>query len=309
MYEIRSDVLVIHVTNNLAINGSTMHWHGIRQNYTNQMDGVPSITQCPSAPGDTYTYTWRATQYGTSWYHSHFGLQPWEGVFGGILIHGPSTANYDEDKGVLFLNDWTHETSDALYEYALTQGAPVQDTGLINGTNVWNNSGSRFETSFVPGTKYLIRVINGAMNNAFNFQIDNHTLTIISADFVPIHPYTTTSMEINIGQRYDIIVEANQEAENYWMRAIPQISCGDNDNVNNIKGIIRYGSSTADPTTTGYPNPDNCDDIPSADLVPYLVRDVAAASSNEDMEVTLAKDNVTNIYRWYIVSGLPLQIF
>jgi FtsP/CotA-like multicopper oxidase with cupredoxin domain len=53
------------------------------------------------------TYTWRATQYGTTWYHSHFSLQAWEGVLGGIIINGPATSNYDEDKGVLFLNDWS----------------------------------------------------------------------------------------------------------------------------------------------------------------------------------------------------------
>lgn len=56
-------------------NGTSLHFHGIRQNMTNQNDGVPAITQCPLAPGDTMTYTWRATQYGSSWYHSHFAVQ------------------------------------------------------------------------------------------------------------------------------------------------------------------------------------------------------------------------------------------
>ncbi len=77
-------------------NGTGIHFHGVRQNYTNQMDGVPSITQCPVAPGDSFTYTWRATQYGSSWYHSHFYVQAWDGIFGGILINGPAAANYDE---------------------------------------------------------------------------------------------------------------------------------------------------------------------------------------------------------------------
>lgn len=72
------------------------------------MDGVPSITQCPIAPGDSYTYRWHANQYGTGWYHSHFYVQAWDGVFGGILINGPATANYDVDLGHLFLNDWYH---------------------------------------------------------------------------------------------------------------------------------------------------------------------------------------------------------
>ena len=58
------DTVTIHVTNNLVTseNGTSIHWHGIRQNYTNDQDGVVSITQCPTAPKDTITYTWRAMQ-------------------------------------------------------------------------------------------------------------------------------------------------------------------------------------------------------------------------------------------------------
>lgn len=29
------DEVIVHVTNNMANNGSSIHWHGIRQNYTN----------------------------------------------------------------------------------------------------------------------------------------------------------------------------------------------------------------------------------------------------------------------------------
>ena len=61
------DTVIVHVTNSMENNGTSIHWHGIRQNYTNYMDGVPSITQCPIAPGDSFTYQWRATQYGSSW--------------------------------------------------------------------------------------------------------------------------------------------------------------------------------------------------------------------------------------------------
>lgn len=107
------DTVTVHVTNNLvdSKNGTSIHWHGIRQNYTNDQDGVVSITQCPTAPEDTVTYNWRATQYGSTWYHSHFALQAWQGVFGGVVINGPATANYDEDLGMLFLNDWDHQVS------------------------------------------------------------------------------------------------------------------------------------------------------------------------------------------------------
>lgn len=36
------------------------------------MDGVPGVTQCPIPPGGTFTYSFVADLYGSSWYHSHY---------------------------------------------------------------------------------------------------------------------------------------------------------------------------------------------------------------------------------------------
>jgi hypothetical protein len=107
------DTVKVHVSNALtdSTNGTSIHFHGIRQNYTNQNDGVASITQCPTPPGESITYEWRALQYGSSWYHSHFALQAWQGILGGIIINGPASTNYDKDLGMLFLNDWDHDVS------------------------------------------------------------------------------------------------------------------------------------------------------------------------------------------------------
>lgn len=52
--------------------------------------------------------TYRAVEYGPGWYHSYFYVQAWDGVFGDILINGPTTANYDVDLGHSILNDWYH---------------------------------------------------------------------------------------------------------------------------------------------------------------------------------------------------------
>lgn len=41
----------------MKYNGTSIHWHGIRQNQTMHMDGVNGITQCPIAPGDYFVYT------------------------------------------------------------------------------------------------------------------------------------------------------------------------------------------------------------------------------------------------------------
>lgn len=202
------DTVIIHLRNNLPTsihNGTSLHFHGIRQLNTNPMDGAVSLTQCPIAPGQTMTYRWRATQYGTTWYHSHMGLQTWDGVFGGIIINGPASANYDEDKGVILLNDWDVRTVDELWDSVRLSGPPTVDNALINGSNVVGEDGvdqvgRRFEMSLTKGKSYRLRLGNAACDTHFKFSIDHHSLMVIAADLVPIQPYVTTVLNIAIGR-------------------------------------------------------------------------------------------------------------
>lgn len=302
------DTVRVHVTNSLttSTNGTSIHWHGIRQNYTNQNDGVVSITQCPTPPGSSEVYEWKALQYGSTWYHSHFALQAWQGVFGGIVINGPATANYDEDLGHMFLNDWDHSTVDELYESAQADGPPTLDTGLLNGTNVWTDedteveSGFRWNTTLVDGTSYRLRLVNGAVDTHFKFSIDNHTLEVIAMDLVPIVPFNTTVLSLGMGQRYDVIIRTtgmSAIADNFWMRAIPQVACSDNDNSDNIKGIISY-TTVAEPTTTAYDYTDSCADEDVSTLVPYVSKTVGTQYwSDIDEPVTVAT-NDDGYFRW-----------
>ncbi|KAI0134129.1 multicopper oxidase [Xylariales sp. AK1849] len=301
------DTVVVHVTNSMENNGTSLHFHGIRQFETSPQDGVASITQCPVAPGDSMTYTWKASQYGTTWYHSHFSLQAWNGVVGGIVIRGPASAPYDEDKGVLILTDWYHATSDSQFIVSSTSGPPTAQNGLINGTNVYNDVGERFQTTVTSGSSYRFRLVNAAMDTMFKFGIDNHTLTVISADLVPIVPYETDYVTIGMGQRYDVIVEANQTAGNYWMRAIPQTACSStNENTLNIKGIFNYDSVTVeDPTSTMAIYDDSCSDEDASNLAPYVALDVDSSDVEEVFDIGL--DASTGLFRWTINDNIFLS--
>ncbi|KAI1167575.1 multicopper oxidase [Nemania serpens] len=296
------DTIVVHVNNGLANNGTSFHWHGIRQKGTADEDGVASVTQCPVAPGDSTTYTWKATQYGTTWYHSHFSLQAWNGVFGGIVIRGPASAPYDEDKGMIMLSDWLHETTDALYNAASTSGPPTANNGLINGLNVYQDGGSRFETNFKSGKSYRLRLVNTAIDTMFKFGIDNHTLTVIAADLVPIVPFETEMLSIGIGQRYDVVVKADQAPGNYWMRSIPQLTCSANEMTLNIKGIVTYNNlAVADPTTDAYTYNDDCADMPLESLVPAVSLDAGDATTQQVMDVGLSI--VNSFFKWTLNSN------
>lgn len=65
----------INALGDLDAEGTSVHWHGLNQKPTPWYDGVPSVQQCPIVPGDEFTYSFVATNYGTSWYHSHFSAQ------------------------------------------------------------------------------------------------------------------------------------------------------------------------------------------------------------------------------------------
>ncbi|RPA96894.1 hypothetical protein L873DRAFT_1810685 [Choiromyces venosus 120613-1] len=275
------DTVMIHITNGLADNGTSIHWHGVRQLNTFQQDGVNGVTQCPLAPGQTQTYTWRATQYGTSWYHSHYAVQYAEGLAGPIVINGPASANYDTDLGAVMMTDWYHNTAFSTWHYAETVGLPQAQNGLINGQNVFGTGGSRWTTTFTPGKKYRLRFINTGVEAAFRVSIDDHQFKVIASDFVPIQPYMTDSILVGEGERYDVIVEAKSNytasLQNYWLRATVQTACSTGvDNPLNIKGIIQYAGSptSGDPTTTGVTIPQNCADEPISSLVPVVPKAV-----------------------------------
>jgi FtsP/CotA-like multicopper oxidase with cupredoxin domain len=82
------DTIQVTVTNDKTDEGTTVHWHGLAQNLNPAYDGVPAVSQCPIAPGKSLTYTFRAEQYGTSWWHSHFSAEYMDGVYGPMVIYG-----------------------------------------------------------------------------------------------------------------------------------------------------------------------------------------------------------------------------
>ncbi|QIX01866.1 hypothetical protein AMS68_007383 [Peltaster fructicola] len=299
------DWIVVNYYNALTDNGTSIHFHGMRQNYTNEADGATSSTQCPIAPGQSFQYKFRATQYGTSWYHSHFALQAWDGVLGPMVIHGPATTDYDVDAGTMLLQDWSHKTIASQWDSAAFVGpgnGPRQmDTGLINGMNVGPSGGSYYTlpNDFVPGRKYRLRIVNTAIEASFKFYIDGHSFKVIAADYVPIVPYTATIINLHPAQRYDIVVEANQKADSYWIRADIQNNCistTPNPNAKNIRAIVNYKGHSSTPTSTAYTYQDNCVDEDSKNLVPRLA--LNAGKLDEQISKTATIGVQGNMFKW-----------
>ncbi|KAK7518617.1 putative multicopper oxidase, type 1 [Phyllosticta citriasiana] len=304
------DMIQVTVTNKMPSNGTSVHWHGIRQYQTNSQDGTNGLTECPLAPGDTKTYTFQATQFGTSWFHSHFSTQYGDGASGQIVINGPASANYDEDLGTFTLSDWYYRGSfgiEALTMAALQKGqpGPNPDNILVNGTSKSaTGTGSYSTTTMKPGKRYRLRLINNSVIDAIWVSLDGHSMQVITADFVPTVPWNTNWLLVAIGQRYDVIITANQTASNYWFRANSAPGCNTTSALNG-KAIFKYdGAPAGDPATTNTPQPGGCDEPLPTPVVPNTVPSATFMSQVKNLGVDLTVSNVTtnqqNIVFWGI---------
>ncbi|KAF2212680.1 hypothetical protein CERZMDRAFT_40654, partial [Cercospora zeae-maydis SCOH1-5] len=321
------DTFVVHVTNKIPNLGTTIHWHGIRQLHTNQQDGVNGVTQCPIAYNETYTYKFHAQQYGHTWYHSHYQTQYSDGVAGPLTIYGPSSDDWDETFTPIMMQDWVHENTSVAFKQELAQAIPVADSLLLGGMNQFKCSsldpkccGGRFNKTFVEGKRYLLQLINASSESMFIFAIDDHDLEVIQADLVPIVPYTTDSVFVAIGQRYQVIVTAKPRKRsrlcvqdirncNYWIRTRIASGCGTVAQDNEETGIIQYSPNrSGNPETISGNDREACQDEPAEKLRSVVQWNAADLRNNrENYTFDAAFDNVTNhgAFRWEL-SEKPL---
>ncbi|KAJ7607045.1 Cu-oxidase-domain-containing protein [Roridomyces roridus] len=248
-------------------------------------EGSPFVTQCPFGPGTSYTYELPlGDQTGTSWYHSSLSLQYADGLRGAVVIYDPEDPlahlyDVDDESTIITVGDWWHNTSvSGLISYNATQIIPVQDSGLVNGKGRFVNGPEvpYAVTTVKTGTRYRFRVINISARSDIAFSIDNHTMTIIEADGTETVPMEVNLIDIMPGQRYSVIVTANQAVGNYWINAFPDggnlaFNLGFNPLLS--RGILRYvGAPAVEPTApmTGGPTGAAANELQEHLLTPLI---------------------------------------
>jgi FtsP/CotA-like multicopper oxidase with cupredoxin domain len=117
-----------------------------------------------------------------------------------LVIHGPTSANWDYDLGPVMVQDWYHAPAFEDWFNVRVNGPPPGDNGLFNGKNKLNGGGEYTEfKGLIPGKKYRIRLINSSTDQHFKFWIDQHKMTVQAADFVAVEPYETEVLDIALG--------------------------------------------------------------------------------------------------------------
>ncbi|KAJ2924925.1 hypothetical protein H1R20_g12184, partial [Candolleomyces eurysporus] len=310
------DLLQINVVNNLTdpsmFHGTSIHWHGMYQRTTNWADGAAGVNQCPISPGESFLYRFStAGQAGTYWYHSHYRTQYCDGLRGPLVIYDPNDPaagmyDIDDENTIITLSDWYHLQSPSI------TGVAANDATLINGQGRYPG-GPQVDLAVinvVQGKRYRFRIISMSCDPNYIFSVDGHELTIIEADGQNTQPYTVDSIQILAGQRYSVVLSANQPVDNYWIRALP--NSGNYDLATGFAGgtnsaILRYFGApmTVDPTSTPPANPVVFDETL---LHPLNNSPVPGEPypGGADVNINLALDFDMEAWRFYI-NGVTFQ--
>ncbi|MDO5862989.1 MULTISPECIES: multicopper oxidase domain-containing protein [Paenarthrobacter] len=105
------DLLRIHFTN-AGAHPHTMHFHGVHRA---EMDGTPGIGAGSIAPGQSFTYEFDATPFGTHLYHCHQSpLAPHiaKGLYGGFIIEPKEGRPAADDEMVMVMNGYNTDGGD-----------------------------------------------------------------------------------------------------------------------------------------------------------------------------------------------------
>jgi len=182
----------VRVMNQLA-DSTAVHWHG--QRVPNSMDGVPFITQPPIKPGETFTYEFTASPFGSHMYHSHHNAteQVGRGMLGPLLV-APRDSRMDPkyDKEELFIfND------------------------SLGGLTI---NGKGFPATFPYTAKLGQRIRFRFMNEGTQIHpahLHGLTFEVFARDGYPLPaPFRCDTLNVAPGERWDAIVVA--DAPGVW---------------------------------------------------------------------------------------------
>ena len=173
----QGDIVTVQFTNNIDF-PTTVHWHGLRLDYTS--DGVPGITQDPIQPGDSFEYNLKFPDEGIFLYHPHVRteMQMEKGLYGNILVESDKSPQADY-KIPLILDDISIvDGSLEKFESEMTTKTLMGrfgNTMLINGN-------ADYSLEVKQGDIARFYLTNTANTRTFDFGIDQYTMKLVGDD-------------------------------------------------------------------------------------------------------------------------------
>ena len=189
MHVQQGDNVRIVLTNELP-ESTALHLHGIK--VPNAMDGVPDITQLAIKPGESFTYTFVAEGPAVGMYHSHHNAanQVPNGLAGALIIGEQALPDgvIVAQEQVMMLND------------SGTIGFALNGKSFPATTPIVATEGEWIELHYMN---------EGAM--AHPMHLHGPAQLVIAKDGFPLtEPYLADTLVVAPGERYTVLVHADQ---------------------------------------------------------------------------------------------------
>ena len=324
--------LRILLKNNLP-EDTSIHWHGIHQKGTSNMDGVPGLTQPPIPVGAAFIYDFIANQPGTYFYHPHSGLQIERGLAAALIIEPKKETLVFDREYTLILDDWLDGSPDLAFQQ-LKQGiSPADglpkdssqssserdDDGMMEmeHSGMSESEGGCCANRDVAYTTYLIngrapeaapefevkrgervrfRVVNAGGATVFRVAVQGHKLMLTHSDGFPLQQTEVDAFEISPGERYDFLISANNPGA--W--AIAAVSS--NEYGRGARAVLCYreAQGTSSPPLDFLPDELNGKLLDLSDFVSSDDLDFPQISNESDREIDLVLSGNQRSYEWLI---------
>ncbi|HKQ52213.1 MAG TPA: multicopper oxidase family protein [Pyrinomonadaceae bacterium] len=257
---------------------TSIHWHGLHQRGTNNMDGVPGVTQEPIRPGQTFVYDFRAEPAGTFLFHPHSGLQLDRGLYAPLIVEPKrETLSYDREY-TLVLDDWLDGSPDEAYgklkrgeaQHGAAGGKAAGEMGEMPGMKTEGASGGgragvgsvaaqmeegadvAYSTFLINGRapgaapefevrrneRVRLRLINPSGSTIFRFAVGGHRMTVTHADGFAVEPVEVDALEIASGERYDVLLTTDNPG------AWPIAAVSTDEPTRGARAVLRYADSS-----------------------------------------------------------------
>lgn len=314
------DLLRVEVDNQLPVETS-VHWHGLA--LSNDMDGVPGLTQDPIAAEGRFVYEFTVPHAGTYFYHSHSGLQLDRGLYGALIVDDPADPGAYEHEWIVVLDDWLDGTGrtpeDVARELGIGADTGNGDTttgGMDHGAMDMGGMDMGEETMLspllggagdvsyphflvggrvpddpmvltaAPGQRARIRFVNAGADTAFRVAVGGHRMTVTHTDGFPVVPQDTDALLIGMGERFDVLVTLGDGVFPLFAQAEGKTGYG--------QAVVRTAAGELPPQ----PRPDELDRrvLLGTDLAP---RDhVRLAERDHDLYHSVDMGGTMSPYRW-----------
>ncbi|KAI3661912.1 hypothetical protein MP638_005953 [Amoeboaphelidium occidentale] len=206
----KAETVIVTVKNRLDVE-TALHWHGMSQRNSTDMDGAPGITQCPIPPGETMVYQFTAEDSGTYFYHGHMPDQYPNGLYGALIIHDPVEQYEYLDEFVFIIGDYYNIEPKSLIENfyltLISKGMePIPNAIIVNNERIGPYNIPR---SIVRGNS-RVRIISAAALSMHELSFGDYSVNIIEIDGTAIEPFSVNQLQINAAQRISFLVDWTQ---------------------------------------------------------------------------------------------------